>query len=248
MGTSLSIPAGDIDAPAYCAMPNGDRPHPGLIVIEEIWGVTDHIKDVCDRFAREGFFVISPELIDPDILATLRPDIVRGMWSDDLEVRHAAQANMREVLQPVFTPEFAEGAIATLKACVDYLRADKANNGDVGVVGFCFGGTYAFQLAMHDARIKAAVPFYGQPPQPFESIASIHCPILNFNGGKDERIMVMIPALEEAMKKYGKNYTSIVYPDAGHAFFNDTNTRAYNLVAARDAWEKTLVFLRQYLV
>jgi carboxymethylenebutenolidase len=248
MGTTLTIPAGDTGFSGYSALPQGSGKHPALIVIEEVWGLTDHIKDVCHRFAAEGFVVLAPELIDPAILAQLSPDIVQEMWSDDPDIKHAAQANMRELMQPIWSPEFAQGAIAKLKACVDYVLADESVDGNVGTVGFCFGGTYAFQLAIHDARIKASVPLYGQPPQPLESIASIQCPILNFNGGKDERLMAQIPALTEAMKEYGKEYTAITYPEAGHAFFNDTNKRAYDAAAAQDAWQKMLAFLHEHLV
>jgi carboxymethylenebutenolidase len=114
------------------------------------------------------------------------------------------------------------------------------------VVGFCFGGTYSFHLAAHDPRVKVAVPFYGQPPTEAE-IPNIACPVLAFYGDQDANLMQTLPALKENMQKNGKPFEAIVYPGVGHAFFNDTNTRAYNREAAQDAWGKTLAFLKANL-
>jgi carboxymethylenebutenolidase len=229
--------------PAYFSAPDAAGKFPGLILIEEIWGVNEHIKSVCDRFAAEGFVVLSPELLPEGVLAQLTPELTAGLF--DPEKRNEVQPKLREAMGPVFQPEFAGGAVEKLKACVDFLLADSRVNGNIGVLGFCFGGTYSFQLAIHDARVKAAVPFYGQPPEPLDSVASIQCPVLNFNGAHDERIMAKIPALEDAMKKHGKDYMGVVYPDAGHAFFNDTNPYAYKAADAKDAWEKSLAFLKK---
>lgn len=230
--------------PTYLASPESGR-HPGLIVIEEIWGVDGHIKDVCERFAREGFVVISPELLPEGVLKFATPEIRAALF--DPEKRNEVQPKMREAMAPMMQPEFGKDAVEKLKACVDYLLADEKVDGSVGVLGFCFGGSYSFHLAINDQRIKAAVPFYGQPPELVDSVASIKCPVLNFNGANDANIIGKIPALEEAMKKGGVDYTSVIYPGAGHAFFNDTNPRSYNAEAAKDAWEKSLTFLHEHL-
>ncbi|HUD04226.1 MAG TPA: dienelactone hydrolase family protein, partial [Candidatus Paceibacterota bacterium] len=95
--------------------------------------------------------------------------------------------------------------------------------------------------------IKACIVFYGQPPQPFDAVATISCPVLEFNGEQDERIVSTLPALTDAMKKYGKDFTSIVYKNTGHAFFNDTRAQAYNRDAATDAWKKSIDFLKKNL-
>jgi len=207
--------------------------------------VNDHIKSLCDRFANEGFAVISPELLPEGTLEKMTPEINVKLF--DPEKRHEVQPLLREAMAPMQQPEFAEHTLAKLRACVDYLLAHERVNGNIGVLGFCFGGTYSFQLAAHDDRIKAAVPFYGRVPQPADVAARISCPILNFDGARDEGVMAQVPELEAAMKQQSKDYTHIVYPDAGHAFFNDTNTRAYNPAAAKDAWGKTLVFLKKNL-
>ena len=245
MGSEITISTSQGDCSAYLSLPEKSGAYPALILIEEIWGVTAHIKSVCDRYAAEGFVVVSPELLPEDSLKQLTPEMNEALF--DPERRNEVQPKLRAATQPVFQPEFAAGAIAKLKACVDYLLVDKQVNGNVGVIGFCFGGSYSFHLAINDPRIKACVPFYGQPPQPMDSVASITCPVLNFNGAKDENIMKVLPELEAAMKQHGKDYTSVVYPDAGHAFFNDTNKRAYRPEDAKDAWEKSLTFLKKNL-
>jgi len=246
MKNDTSIPYGEgKTVPAYISAPDSTGTYPGLVLIEEIWGVNDHIKSVSDRYAAEGFVVISPELLPEGTLKVLTPEVNEALF--DPEKRNEIQPVLREAMQPTMQPEYGKDALEKLKACVDYLLSEERSNGKVGVLGFCFGGTYAFQLAIHDSRIKAAVPFYGRSPQPLDLLASLACPVLNFDGINDVNIVPNIPALESAMKQYGKEYTSVVYPDAGHAFFNDTNKRAYNPVAAKDAWEKSLAFLRKNL-
>ncbi len=230
--------------PAYHSYPEGDRKHPGLILIEEIWGVNDHIKSVADRFAKEGYSVVAPELLPDDTFALLTPQMQKDLF--DPEKRADVQPVLRAALQPIMQPEFARSTIEKLRACVDYVLADPHTNGTVAVLGFCFGGTYAFHLAAHDLRVKAAVPFYGQPPSA-EEIPNIHCPILALYGEEDHGIVQSLADLKEDMKKHGKNFEAIVYPGVGHAFFNDTNARQYNKQVADDAWAKATAFLKTYL-
>jgi carboxymethylenebutenolidase len=236
--------------PAYHSYPDdgqsGGKKHPGLIVIEEIWGVTDHIKSVVDRFAAEGYSVLAPELLPKGLLETLTPELRRDLF--DPEKRDEVQPKLRAAMQPIQQPEYAADAIAKLKACVDYLMADKGvdTTRGIAVVGFCFGGTYAFHLAANDARVRAAVPFYGHPPSA-EEISNIACPVLAFYGDQDERLMESLPELKENMAKNNKSFDAIVYPGAGHAFFNDTNERMYRPETAQDAWKRTLEFLKKNL-
>lgn len=232
------------NAAAYHSYPDDEKTHPGLVLIEDIWGLGNHIKSVADRLAAEGYSVLAPEILPPGILDVLTPEF-RQVLSDP-EKRNEAQPKMRAAMQPIMQPEYAAGAVAALKACVDYLLADPHVNGTVGVVGFCFGGTYTFHLAAHDSRIKAAIPFYGQPPTDDE-VANITCPVLAFYGDQDTNLMESLPVLKENMKKNGKSFEVVVYPGVGHAFFNDSNPHSYNREAAADAWEKTKIFLRANL-
>lgn len=232
-------------ATVYETRPDDGKKHPGLIIIEEVWGVNDHIKSVCDRFAAQGYNVLSPELLPEGLLAQIYPGMQKDLF--DPEKRNTLQPKMREMMAPIWQPEFAKGALAIVKACVDHLLADENVNGNVGVMGFCFGGTYSFQLAAHDPRIKMAMPFYGQPPSA-EEIPQITCPILAFYGAHDERLAESLPALKENMAKNGKKFEAIVYPDAGHAFFNDTNRLGtHNPDLAQTSWERTVSFLRSAL-
>ena len=248
MNEMISIPCGNTSVRAYVSVPDPNGKFPALILIEEIWGVDAHIKDVSDRYAKEGFVVVAPELLDESgVLEKISPEIFADMQGEDEAVKHAAQAKMREALAPIYTKAFADRTIAKLKACVDSRRSQNRSVGNVGVLGFCFGGTYAFELAISDPRIKAAVPFYGRAPEPLDSVASMTAPVLAFYGEQDTRLAEKLPELVQAMKDHGRDFSYMRYPNAGHAFFNDTRKQAYNEDAARDAWEKSLAFLHKNL-
>lgn len=231
-------------ASTYHSYPDGGGKHPGLVVIEEIWGVNAHMRDVVDRFAAEGFSVLSPELLPKGVLEVMTPEVQKALF--DPEKRDAVQPQLRASMSPIQAPEFAVGALAILKECVDYLLQDEHVNGHVGVLGFCFGGSYSFHLAAADRRINAAVPFYGQAPTK-EEVSSIACDVLAFYGDKDVHLMESLPELKENMNQFNKNFEAVVYENVGHAFFNDTNPRMYNAQSATDAWKKALVFLKKNL-
>jgi carboxymethylenebutenolidase len=116
-------------------------------------------------------------------------------------------------------------------------------DGRIGVLGFCFGGSYSFALAAADSRIRSAVPFYGQPPETAD-LATLDCPVLAFYGAHDENLMKSLPEVTERMRDAGVQFASHVYEDAGHAFFNDTNGVMYRADAAADAWARSIEFLR----
>jgi carboxymethylenebutenolidase len=232
-------------ANVYRADPEGD-PTGALIVIHEIWGLVDHIKDVADRYAAEGYLVMAPDLLsDVGVTPEIGLELMAMMNEPDEAARTANQPRLREAFAAHQSPDFAATAVAKLKAVVDALEAEPGIDGRIGVLGFCFGGSYSFALAEADDRVKAAVPFYGRT-QPSE-VASIQCPVLAFYGDQDVRLMDGLPALEAAMTDAGVDFTAKVYADAGHAFFNDTNPRAFDPAAAGDAWGRSLEFLREHL-
>ena len=133
-----------------------------------------------------------------------------------------------------------------LRAVVDLLVDQPEVDGSVGVVGFCFGGTYSFALALAEPRLRAAVAFYGDFPETGDP-ATIGCPVLAFYGEDDHGITDGVPELEQRMEQAGVDFTARVYHGVGHAFFNDTSPSRYNAEVAADAWERTLAFLGRHL-
>jgi len=224
---TVRYPAADkTDLGGYLSAPQGRGPFPAVMVIHENRGLNEHTRDVARRFAAEGFLALAP-----DILA--RKGGTGRMKSPD-----EARAAIGEI-----SPEVA---INDLKAGLKYLdgRSD-VRKGQIGSVGFCWGGARSFTLATESDLLRAAVVFYGSTP-PLEQLSKVKCPVLGLYGETDERITSRVPETADAMKRAGKSFTYKVYPGAGHAFFNDTGER-YNAEAAKDAWKRTLAFLRANL-
>lgn len=229
--------------PAYRAEPVGEL-RGALILIQEIWGLVDHIKDLADRYAAEGYLVISPDILSHGgITPEVGNELIRLRSSASEEERTSAQPLMREKMAPVHQPEYGVWAVAALRSVVDYIEAQPGIDGRIGVLGFCFGGTYSFALAAADTRIRGAVPFYGAPPETSD-LAHLDCPVLALYGDEDERLMESLPDVTARMKDAGAQFEAHVYPGAGHAFFNDTNPISYRPDVAADAWTRSIEFLR----
>jgi carboxymethylenebutenolidase len=227
----------------YRAEPIGEL-RGALIVIHEIWGLVDHIKDVADRYAAEGYLVVAPDILSHGgITPEVGSELNRLMFAGTDEERATAQPLMREKTTPVNQPEYAAWAVAALKKVVDYLEEQPEVDGRIGVLGFCFGGTYSFALAAADRRIRAAIPFYGSPPETAQ-LAHLDCPVLALYGENDERLMASLPEVTKRMHDAGVQFIAHVYPGAGHAFFNDTNPVTYRPEVAADAWTRSIEFLR----
>jgi carboxymethylenebutenolidase len=244
MTDMISLNGGAFEA--YLARPtlaHGASPKGALVLIHEIWGLVDHIRGIADRFAAEGYLVIAPDILSE---VGIRPEIGLElnaiMTSQDERVRTEGQPRLRDAFAPMRAPEYAEWAIAALIECVDYLAEQPGIDGRIGVVGFCFGGSYSFALAAADPRIRAAVPFYGAPPR-LSEVPKITGKVLAFYGENDPTIIDALPEVTAAMQAAGVDFDSKVYAGAGHAFFNDTNQFAYRQEAASDAWARALTFL-----
>lgn len=230
---------------AYHTFPDDGQKHAAVILIHEVWGLNDHIKNVADRLAQEGFNVLAPDLLSETGITQKVDQSIMKAIANPL-TRDEAQKKLREAMAPAHAEGFAVQTVAKLKTAVAFILEDENVTGKVGVMGFCFGGTYSFSLA-EDSRIRAAVPFYGHAPENLEEIKDISCPVLAFYGENDHTLMEQLPHLKSAMQQNGKSFRSVVYPHTGHAFFNDTNLATYNPEAARDAWDKALGFLRTNL-
>ena len=209
---------------AYLARPKGSAKLPGVIVIHENKGLNPHIEDVNRRIALEGFLAIAP-----DALSTLG-----GTPKDPNEGRALIKKLDKQ------------STLNNYAAAVKYLKTHAMSKGKVGVVGFCWGGAMANQLAVNVPDLNAAVPYYGRQPAS-EDVSRIKTPLLLHYGGLDERINKGIPSFEAALKKEAVDYSLFIYPGAKHAFNNDTNPERYNQEAAQLAWKRTIAFLSEKL-
>lgn len=241
MGEMIELEAAGKKFPVYVVKPQTETKG-GLIVIHEVWGLVDHIKAVADRFAAEGYTVVSPNLLsETGITNELAGELQQELF--DPERRAQAQPKLRELMAPIQAPGFAEETTKKVQECYNYLSNQGGVGEKIGITGFCFGGTYSFGLAVVEPRLRAAVPFYGHADFSVEELKNIKCPILAFYGEDDERLMNSLPELKAKMQEAGVDFTAQVYKDCGHAFFNDTNKFTYNKVAAKDAWTQTLEFI-----
>ena len=246
MPESIDLTAPDGTAfEVFVARPPGEAVG-GLILIHEVWGLVDHIRDVAERFADEGWLVAAPDILShAGVEEHLGAELFALLNSPDEAVRTAAQPRLREALAGMRAPEYAEWAVGALRAVVDWLEDQPGVEGRIGVTGFCFGGTYAFALAASDDRIRAAVPFYGTAPAP-ATIAQITAPVLALYGERDTALVDALPAVRQAMADAGVDFEAVVYPGAEHAFFNDTGRR-YSPAHAMEAWARTLEFLDEHV-
>ena len=224
MGEMVQFPFAGGTTGGYLATPEQGS-GPGVIVIQEWSGLVDHIKDVCDRFAAEGFVALAPDLYHGK--STKSPDeagkLMMAMRIDEAE--------------------------RDLSAAVEYLATqDSTTSEKLGVVGFCMGGALALYTATKNSKIGACVVFYGGHPKVKPDLPNLHAPVLSISGDKDRSVTPdVVHDLERQLKNLGKQIEVKIYKDADHAFFNDTRPRVYNAEAAADAWPRTIAFLRQHL-
>jgi carboxymethylenebutenolidase len=224
MGEMVEFPFAGGKTGGYLATPKQGS-GPGVIVIQEWWGLVDHIKNVCDRFADEGFVALAPDLYHGK--STKSPDeagkLMMAMRIDEAE--------------------------RDLTAAVQYLlTVDSTTSEKVGVVGFCMGGALSLYTATKNPQIGAAVVFYGGHPKVKPDLPNLHAPVLGLYGEKDRSVTPdSVRELERQVKALGKQIEVIIYPGAGHAFFNDMRPEVYNAKAAADAWRRTIAFLRENL-
>ena len=201
-----------------------------VIVIHEIFGLTDWVRGVADELAKEGFIALAP-----DLLSGMGPN---GGGTD------ALGADATKVIRNL-TPE---DAVRRLDAVREYGLKLAAANGKVGSVGFCWGGSTSFAYAVAQPKLDAAAVYYGSSPEDGNSYLKIHAPVMGFYGGDDARVVATIPRAEEAMKKLGKRYTPSVYEGAGHGFLRQQTGRdGANARATAKAWAATVAFFRESL-
>ena len=196
----------------------------GVVVIHENRGLNPHIRDVARRMALEGFVALAVDLLSPQGGTPENEDQARDMFSK---------------LDPVTT-------IANTEASVAYLSKLDATNGNVGAIGFCWGGGVVNSLATKSPELKAGVAYYGAQP-PAADVPNIKAALMLHYGGLDERINAGIDAYKKALEANGKTFQIFVYDGANHAFNNDTSAARYDKKAADLAWSRTVEFLKQNL-
>ena len=262
----ITYTSGGAPVEAYVVRPAAATdPLPGILVIQEVWGVDAHIQDMAERFAMAGYVAMAPDLYshggrpasleEGPIIAvrTFLDTLPPAAWGNQAlrdeaigRLPPAEGQRLRETLGNIFNPNRPMAQyVGDLKAAHDYLDAGPCKGRSVGSVGYCMGGALSVRLATADAALKGAVIYYGDAPGADEQ-RTIRCPVLGLYGGEDHRISDNVPAFAESMKSLGKSFEHRVYEGAPHAFFNDVR-RSYHVEAARDAWARTLWFFAQNL-
>jgi len=208
----------------YLARPAGEESRPAVVVIQEWWGLNEHIKDVTRRFADEGYVALAPDLYHGQV--TTEPDEARKLVMD---------LDMAE-------------AVKEIQRAVDHLQDQPYVQGTkVGIVGFCMGGGLVLQTALAEDDLGAGVVFYGRPIEP-EQAAQVKAPILGLFGSEDGGIPVdAAQAMHAAFDEAGIENEIQVYEGSQHAFFNDTRSSSYDPDASADAWPRTLDWFRTHL-
>lgn len=221
----ITYPGAEGELQGYLAQPVGQSGQlPTVIVIHENRGLNSHIEDIARRLAVEGFIALAPDFLSP----------LGGTPEDEDKAR--------EMIGQLETAKVADNAIATIA----YLQAHERSNGNVGAVGFCWGGGAVNTLAVRASSLDAAVAYYGRQPDTAD-VSRISAPLLLHYAGEDQRINAGIDAYREALEAADKDFTIHVYEGAQHAFNNDTSEARYNEQAANLAWNRTIAFLKQEL-
>ena len=224
----IRYPGEGVTLKAYLATPQRAGRCPSVIVVQEWWGLNDHIKDVTKRFALEGYVAIAPDLYS--------------------RLGHKLTTDPNDAGQ-LMNSLSQEDGLTDLKATLSFLkRRNDVDTNRIGVTGFCMGGGYALMLPCVSSDIKAAVPFYGPVPNPDTPISNLSAPVLYIFGEDDGWITKAdVERLRNALKHYQKSGEIKTYPGCPHAFFNDTRQDVYKPAEAQDAWSRTLTFFRKHL-
>lgn len=211
-------------ASGYLSLPSSGK-GPGVIVIQEWWGLVPHIKDVCNRFADEGFVALAPDMYHGE--STKSPDEA-GKLMMALRIDEAEK---------------------DLRGAIGCLLNHEATSGDkVGTVGFCMGGALSLYAASKNPQVGACVVFYGIHPNVKPDLPSLQAPVLGIYAERDAYVPpATVHELESRLKEHGKPAEMHIYPGVDHGFFNDTRSEVYNEAAANDAWRRVIGFYREHL-
>ena len=223
-GHHVDFPSGEDTGRAYLSLPPAGH-GPGVVVLQEWWGLVDHIREVCDRLAREGFVALAPDLYRGE--STTDPDAA-GRMMMSLELPRAAGD--------------LDGAVAAL------VRNDAVDGSRVGCIGFCMGGQLALYAATLNSRVGAVVDFYGVHPDVAIEPEGLEAAVMGIFAEHDEFVPpAAARALESTLKEAGVRTDFTIFPGVDHAFMNDTRPDVFNADAAARGWSDMVAFLRAEL-
>jgi carboxymethylenebutenolidase len=233
-----TVSVGGFNVPVYEARPATGKDHPIVVVISEIWGVHEYIKDSTRRFAKAGYYAVAPEL-----------------FAREGGVGHIP--NVQDVLKIVLAQK-REQTLGDLKATADWAKKRPNVKADrIGVTGWCWGGSTVYQVVATNPDMKAAVAWYGPPARPYQGASGpvtgfdlakdIKAPLLGLYGETDQNPKPEdVKKFEEMLKAHNKNVEMVIYPGAGHAFHADYRP-SYNKEAADDGWKRCVAWFDKYL-
>ena len=224
-GEWVTVKHGDRVVKCFITYPEVKDKATAVIVIHEIFGLSDWVRGVTDQLAEAGYIAIAP-----DLLSGMAPG---GGGTDKL-------GGMDDVRKAIMSLP-ADQITADLNAVADYVKKLPSCNGKLVVGGFCWGGSQSFRYATNNKDLKAAFVFYGTAPESESDLARINCPVYGFYGENDNRVNSTIPKTTEAMKKLGKTYEPVIYSGAGHGFMRageDPAGNEANKKAREDAWKR----------
>ncbi len=223
-GEWVKVKHGKREVQSFIVYPEVKQKATAVVLIHEIFGLTDWVRSVADQLAEAGYIAIAP-----DLLSGMGP---KGGGTGDF----AGEAVRRAIMD--LPPD---QVTADLNAVTEYVAKLPACNGKVAVGGFCWGGGQTFRFATNNKDIKAAFVFYGSGPDQEKDVARIHCPVYGFYGGNDARINMTIPKTTELMKKDSKKFEPVIYEGAGHAFMRlgeAPDATPANKKAHDEAWKR----------
>jgi carboxymethylenebutenolidase len=220
----VKFPSGKDTIEGFLAVPEKPGRYPGVIVIHEWWGLNDWVKEQTQKIAEQGYVVLAV-------------DLYRGKTATDPNEAHELMRGLPQ-----------DRAVRDMQAAFDYLAARKDVTGRIGSVGWCMGGGYSLQLAIHQPRLAACVVNYGALPTDPNDIQQIGAPVLGNFGGQDHGITPAdVKAFQKSLTALGRYVDIKIYDDAGHAFENPNNQTGYKPADAADAWARTIAFLKKAL-
>lgn len=233
----VEVPAGDIDLPAYVAAPRGGGPFPVVLVVQEIFGVHEHIRDVCRRLAKQGYLAVAPELY------VRQGDV-------------AQLSDIGEIIRTVVAKVPDAQVMADLDATVAW--AADSGRGDVerlGITGFCWGGRIVWMYAAHNPRLKAGVAWYGRlvgeasdltPSHPVDVADGLHAPVLGLYGAADSGIPnETVERMRAALRAAESPSEIVLYPGTPHGFHADYRA-SFRKQEAEDGWQRLLAWFKQH--